>query len=176
MDAPKAPTDWMTAHNRLASAYEKESDRAVALLATAFLDEQCKAALVRHFVDDLKLSAKLFSGYGPVASFSARVDMLLALGHIAEMVHRDLHVIRKVRNEFAHHADLIDFKDAAIRKQCDRLSVVTTLKVCDATTDARAKFLLTTAFCVALIMRQALGVQRPVVPADPALVPLPPSG
>jgi DNA-binding MltR family transcriptional regulator len=171
MDAPKAPPDWMVAHNRLALAYEKESDRAVGLLATSFLAEQCKAALQRHFVDDMRLSKRLFSGYGPLASFSACIDGLFGLGHIARIVHHDLHVVRAVRNDFAHHADLIDFSSDEIRKQCDRLRLVITLRVCEPSTDARAKFLLSIALCLALIWREAGSVQRPAVPPDPRITP-----
>jgi hypothetical protein len=49
-----------------------------------------------------RLRAKLFYGYGPFAHFSVKIDVAYALDLIPESLRRDLHVIREIRNSFAH--------------------------------------------------------------------------
>ena len=50
------------------------------------------------------LSARLFEGYGnaPFGSLSAKIDVLYAMGVIDAPLQRDLHVLRELRNAFAH--------------------------------------------------------------------------
>ena len=50
------------------------------------------------------LHKKLFTGYGPLSSFSARIDIAYSLDLITAVLSKDLHVIRVIRNEFAHSA------------------------------------------------------------------------
>ena len=57
-----------------------------------------------HLTQPLK--SKLFSGYGPLASFSSKIDLAYSLGLITAYEHRSLHAIRVIRNAFAHSDDL----------------------------------------------------------------------
>jgi DNA-binding MltR family transcriptional regulator len=55
--------------------------------------------------------AKLFENYGPLSSFSAKIDIAYALGHISAPEHRLLHAIRQIRNKFGHTIDsALDFE------------------------------------------------------------------
>jgi hypothetical protein len=49
-----------------------------------------------------KLVAKLFEGFGPLSTFSAKIEFAFALGLLPRHVHTDLRTIKKVRNLFAH--------------------------------------------------------------------------
>jgi len=59
----------------------------------------------------------LFSTYAPLATFSAKISICFAFGFIDEPTFRDLEVIRKIRNRFAHDYDSREFFDAATFQQ-----------------------------------------------------------
>jgi DNA-binding MltR family transcriptional regulator len=48
---------------------------------------------------------EIFSAYGPLGSFSAKIDMSYCLGFISNGDHAELHRVRRIRNEFAHSLD-----------------------------------------------------------------------
>lgn len=116
---------WADEHNRITALYRGESDRAVAaLLAAAFLDEQLKSALQRVFIVESTsraMAERLFEGHAPLSTFNSRIDVLFALGHVPRLIRDELYLIRKIRNEFAHHADVIDFKAGIIKDLCASL-------------------------------------------------------
>ena len=51
----------------------------------------------------------LFGSLGPLATASARIKLAAALRWIAPKLYRDLDLIRKIRNEFAHNPFLSGF-------------------------------------------------------------------
>ena len=58
----------------------EESDRGCVLSAAAFLDNELGKLLKSVLVQDDKLSKVLFEGYGPLATFSARIDLAYIKG------------------------------------------------------------------------------------------------
>ena len=78
------------------------------------------------------LKEKLFVGYGPLSSFSAKIDIAYALGLIPASLRRDLHAIRDIRNAFAHTTERLHFDSLKMTRllgkfpdytpSCDRLS------------------------------------------------------
>src|SRR5208282_4601818 len=88
-----------------------ETDRGCAVAAAAFLDEELKGLLASVLADDPKLIQELFSHSGPLATFSARIDLSLLLSLISRAAWRDLHIIRKFRIDFAHSPAPLSFKD-----------------------------------------------------------------
>ena len=57
-----------------------------------------------------RLREKLFTGYGPFSSLSAKIDTLFAMGMLTEELRRELHVVRELRNLFAHSPKHLRFK------------------------------------------------------------------
>ena len=80
-----------------------ESDRACAVLAGALLDSLLEQLLRKAMV--LGSSQELFGSQGPLGSFAAKIDLALALGLISHEDHRELTLVRRIRNDFAHHLD-----------------------------------------------------------------------
>ena len=65
---------------------------------------------------------RLFEGYGPLASFSSKIEITFALGHIKEEEKRYLHAIREIRNKFAHSPDhQLNFDSPEIIELCEKL-------------------------------------------------------
>lgn len=48
------------------------------------------------------MAERIFDGYGPLSTFSAKIDVAFALDLIDADVHRDLRTIKDIRNCFAH--------------------------------------------------------------------------
>src|SRR5580693_432415 len=63
----------------------------------------------------------LDGGFGPLATFSARIDVSYSLGWIGPESHHDLHVLRKVRSEFAHAHMPVTFSDTKVEALCEKL-------------------------------------------------------
>jgi DNA-binding MltR family transcriptional regulator len=101
-----------------------ETDRGCALLATAFLDEELKKLLASSFTGDAKVIDGLLSPAGPIGPFSSRIDFAYALGKISAGLRKDLHLLRKIRNDFGHSPDPITFLASSIADRCMELKHV----------------------------------------------------
>lgn len=100
---------------------DNETDRGCALMAAAFLDELLIELLQNFLVDDQKSFKELFSGTGGLSTFASRIELSYLLGLIPVNAKRDLHLIRKIRNKFAHSMDVIDFNHPSIASRCREL-------------------------------------------------------
>jgi DNA-binding MltR family transcriptional regulator len=118
--------DWLEDSERLnafAASLQEESDRACAVLGAAMLDEVLGYLIQSAMAEEAPQS--LFEGYGPIASFSARIDISLGLGLISRDERHDLHLIRKIRNAFAHDTDHgLSFASEAIAQRVAELMIV----------------------------------------------------
>src|SRR5882672_1665762 len=88
---------------------------AVVACAAAILDhdlERSIKTLMRPL--NSKLDKSLFTGYGPLSTFSSKIDMAYALGIISSDVHREMNKIREIRNKFAHSKALLSLDQAPI--------------------------------------------------------------
>ena len=90
----------------------KQTHAGTAIGLAAMLEQLVSVILVRNMPHlSNRLEPRLFEGYGPLGSFSAKIDVAFALGFITADESRTLHAIRKIRNTFAHSFDaLIDFE------------------------------------------------------------------
>lgn len=102
---------------RVRSMLTRESDRGCALTGAAFLDEALADLLRAHFVKDSASDEMLD---GPLGSFSARIAMCRCLGLLSETTTRNLNLIRKIRNDFAHQVE-VSFDSAPIAARCKEL-------------------------------------------------------
>jgi hypothetical protein len=94
---------------------EKQTDRAAALIAGAYLEERLKIAIQARTIRDTDVEKQIYRSSGPLGSFSAKIDMGLLLGIYEPQVHKMLHTVKDIRNEFAHKAEPRDFNSQRIR-------------------------------------------------------------
>lgn len=125
-----------------------ETDRGCALMVAAFLDHKLQELLTALLVNDPKVVSALFGHSGPLGNFSARIDASYALGLIGPNIRRDIHLIRKVRNEFGHSHHTLTFSDDRIRNRCNELFH---FKYIEDTADPRKMFVKTAISILALI-------------------------
>ena len=101
---------------RIRDEFAKESDRGCALLAAAYLDSELGTLLGRLFTPQTSAETeRLFEFNGPAGTFSAKIDLAAALAAISPGTQRALHLVRKVRNEFAHLDEPITFESPSVR-------------------------------------------------------------
>ncbi len=99
------------------------SDRAVAIFASAILDNELAKALEGKFVSlSDQRRDKLFEGYGALSTFSAKIDVGFALGLFGSETRGNLDRLRKIRNKFAHSGEPLKFSDPAITDLCAKIT------------------------------------------------------
>jgi DNA-binding MarR family transcriptional regulator len=91
---------------------ETQTDRGAAIIAAQVINEHLKALILARFK---KLSRKeekqLFeTPNAPLSSFFARIEIAYALAVIADEDRSALHLIRDVRNAFAHRIEPLTFE------------------------------------------------------------------
>lgn len=100
----------------------RESDRGQSLVACSFLDDLLKRILSAHFAHQ-EVGLKLVEGFNaPLGTFSTRIAAAFALGLVTEREYRELEILRRIRNRFAHEIH-IAFDTNAVRDLCGNLSM-----------------------------------------------------
>jgi hypothetical protein len=108
-------THWNTL---LRNEFEKESDRAAVILTASLFDHAITQLLRITFVPAPVSEDQLFdSPNAPLASFSAKINMAYRIGLISKQFCRDLHLIRAIRNNFAHNVSGCTFENASVRSR-----------------------------------------------------------
>lgn len=102
----------------------EETDRGCALMAAAYLDLELGEMVRVHLVQDKKILDTIFKNNGPISTFSAKIDLGYVLGLLSPDARLDLHLLRKIRNDFAHNPEKIGFSDSPIRERCFELKLV----------------------------------------------------
>jgi DNA-binding MltR family transcriptional regulator len=140
-----------------------ETDRGCALMAAEYLSAQLAELLQAHFVDDAKAcKAALEDANGPVSTFSSRIEFTYLLGFIGPVARRELHLIRKIRNEFAHEYKPLAFENEAIAARCRELRAYTMFP----DPSPRANFVRTVMGLLAVVHSQIAFAKHIEVPED----------
>lgn len=117
----------------------KESERASVILAAAMLEQALEVLLRARLVPVAVRDDPLFDGaYAPISTLSAKIDIAHRIGLISTSWARDLHLIRKIRNEFAHNVTGCSFDNATIRSRV--VELVRSQGVVQAAPKVRATF------------------------------------
>lgn len=109
--------------------FKKESDRACVILSAAKLDAQLYLLLSKTLKPAFGNQDELLDGDSPLGTFSSKINIAYRLGLLDSHFAKSLHLIRRIRNAFAHefksmsltnggHADrirelVVHFKDYA---------------------------------------------------------------
>lgn len=90
-------------------------DAQVALLGAAIADQQLQDALLtRMRTLKAKDRDRIFSGYGPLSSFAAKIDLAFAFELIDAATRNRLTAVRQIRNKFAHSDWFLSFEHPEI--------------------------------------------------------------
>ena len=113
---------------RLLAEVHGESDRAAAILAAAAIDQRLTRLLCKLFGPETSQSTSLFRPDDPLGSLAAKIEVAFRTGIIGTDLHRELHLLRKIRNKFAHSEDLLSFAESPIRDLASELSILNKIR------------------------------------------------
>jgi hypothetical protein len=114
--------DWQKWFKLLFDEFEKESDRAAVILTSAMIEDSLEDLIKAKLAPSSSSDDPLFDGSNaPVGSLSAKIEIALRLGLVSDQFARDLHLIRKIRNDFAHNISGCTFEDSATRSRVEEL-------------------------------------------------------
>jgi DNA-binding MltR family transcriptional regulator len=120
---PDGNAQATAAYDQLVDSLKQESDRAAAIMGASFLDAMLADFLQEYLIHDGRV-AELFRGDRPLATFSARISLLFALGFLPPDLYEEFTRVRRIRNHFAHHPLSATFDDQPIRDWCSALITV----------------------------------------------------
>jgi hypothetical protein len=104
--------------------FERESERATAILAAAWIDHLLELKLAEHFSSgNAKARPQLFAANGPFGTSSAKITTAFCVGWLDVDVYHDLNLIRKIRNSFAHQVHGLSMESPTIRSLIESLKV-----------------------------------------------------
>ena len=142
-------------------AFEKESDRAVAIIAVCLLDDLLERIIRASFVKDPQVKS-LFKDDHILQSFFAKINIAYFSGLIPNVVYHDLKLICEIRNKFAH-AVIADFNftDSSIVQRIDNFTFGP--KTIPELSAPKIKFTLVVSQIVAVlqVLEQVLSKARP---------------
>ena len=103
----------------------EETDRAAVILLGAEIDELLRKILQKRILiqDNNDKSPDVLSSMGALSSFSARIQVVYRLGLLDSLVAHDLHIIRKIRNLFAHRTHGLSFMSDEPRKLVQKFKI-----------------------------------------------------
>jgi hypothetical protein len=109
----------------LVSWIDKADARASALVLAAWLDGLLERAIRMNFVDmgEEKFNALFRDDSAPLQSFSSKIKMAHALGIFDDNLKRQVDILRKIRNFFAHAIKTVDFEAPIVAQECLKLDL-----------------------------------------------------
>lgn len=100
----------------------QESDRGSILVAVSMVEDVLTSLLKNRLIPSLDRNDELFDiGYAPFNSFSAKIDLAYRTGCINQSVRRSCHILRKIRNDFAHATDIKGFSNGGTQDRIKEL-------------------------------------------------------
>jgi DNA-binding MltR family transcriptional regulator len=107
--------------NKVREQLDSESDRGCCLMAVSFIENELEILISQKLVGSEKFIKNLFEFNGPLGTFSSKIKMAYSLGFISKSTMNDLELIRKVRNDFGHTYEPINFDTENIKQRIMQL-------------------------------------------------------
>lgn len=109
--------DW-NSFQEFVTEFRDETDRASVILGAAKLDLVMYQILREYLAPAPGSIDELLDGDGPLGTFSAKINLLFRLGLIDAQFTRALHMVRRIRNAFAHEVKGCSLESGS---HCDRI-------------------------------------------------------
>lgn len=102
-----------------------QNERGAAITGGVYLESELERAIIEQWPP---LSAtqreKLFTGYGPLASFSAKILLGHSMGLLAKLAKSDCDQIKWIRNRAAHLGTPFSFSDREVAHRINAINCV----------------------------------------------------
>jgi hypothetical protein len=148
------------------TVFPKETDRGCALLGGIIIENLLEKLLRKAMVSTIK--DELFEGYGPLNTFSAKIELAYGFGLISKNEKLDLHAIRKIRNEFAHSDDYsLTFDSRPINSYVQKMKLrEATLLNNEKPSLLRHDFILEVCMMIGFLKSKIRQIESPEAPRD----------
>lgn len=107
-------------HRPIYDDLEAQSDRGAAIVGAALLDRRLEEIIRIRLVED-QITEDLLNQTQALSSFGVKINLAFSLGLYGEKIRRDLDLIRRIRNEFAHFERPLNFEDDSVANRCSEL-------------------------------------------------------
>lgn len=106
------------------SLTKDSSSIATAILGTTVIERELEPMLRRRLKhQDQENWNKLTDDTGPLSTFDRKISMGYSLGLFDQVLRDNMHIVRRVRNAFAHAKVLMEFDQESIVKELDRIQL-----------------------------------------------------
>ncbi|UCH61879.1 MAG: hypothetical protein JSU77_08695 [Fidelibacterota bacterium] len=140
MTEKKSEVPWLQSLDLYRTEFERESDRACVIISATMLDDALESILKGRLCPSSSYDDELLEGpQAPLATFSSRIHACHRLGLISSRLARDLHLIRKIRNQFAHNMIGCSFETPEVQNRIRE--IVRSTKILESLASARANYL-----------------------------------
>lgn len=142
-----------------------ESDLAVVLIVTSYLDASLGAMAKRAFSDSTVADKLLESPGGTLNSYISRIDIAYSIGLVASEMRKDLLIIGKLRNVIAHSHLQFSFDSEGVAKLVQQLEYLKALgelgeSILNRTQGPRNRFVFTALMLSQRILVDGLSVKQ----------------
>jgi hypothetical protein len=151
----------------LIDEFANESDRAAVILTAAIFEEVLEALLNARLCPATDDPDELFAGTtSPAATLHAKIVLAYRLGLVSAQFRRDLHVIRRIRNDFAHNVHGCSFDATPVRARVSELGRSSgVIERCKALRDlmpsgTRCDFLFVASWMLRALNQKVAGLKR----------------
>lgn len=108
--------------NRFMSLIQKQDDQAMVLSLATFLEDTLGRLLLAYF-RSCKATKELVEGFNaPLGTFGSRIKAVYAFGLVTDDQYKDMEILRKIRNHFAHNWEGVSFERNDIQALVGQLS------------------------------------------------------
>lgn len=101
--------------------FQSAHDRIAAIMGAALVENTLVNAIKGCLDDDSDVGQLFYEDKAPFGTFYARIVAAKSFGLVSARLAGDLHVIRNIRNQFAHAVLCLDFKNEHIAAECEKL-------------------------------------------------------
>jgi mannitol operon repressor len=143
---------------KLLEVAREESDRGSVLIHASMLDDMLAQIVNAYLISDPETEALTDGFNAPIGTFSARILMAFSLGTISKEEYRELNLIRKVRNDFAHSIEA-SFADARIAARCYELTFAA-MPYGEVKVNARGRFITAASALILTLVNRAHYVRQ----------------
>jgi DNA-binding MltR family transcriptional regulator len=108
--------------NRFTNLIRKQEDQAMVLSLATFLEDTLGRLLIAYF-RTCKATKDLVEGFNaPLGTFGSRIKAVYAFGLVTDEQFKDMEVLRKIRNQFAHNWEGVTLEQNTIQSLIGQLS------------------------------------------------------
>jgi len=117
----KPPKNELPEFADFIAEFNSESDRAAAIIGAAKIDLLLCKTLEKILIKPGIKKDNLLDNDSPIGTFSARINLIYRLGIIDKKFAKLLHIVRKIRNSFAHELLGVNFESEAHKNRVAEL-------------------------------------------------------